>query len=103
MAHRSRACQVCSERLKIGLRVRATPLHVIAMPPSHERRGERTCYPRNTPPILGGKHVLQYSRHHGELYGAAQGGEHKRGADAELKRLRDHRAERNKGEANTDV
>jgi len=76
MAHRSRACQACSEGLQIGLRVRASSLHVIKMPRSHERGEERTCYPRNTPQVLGGEHVLQDSRHHGKLHDAAQGGDH---------------------------
>jgi len=73
------------------------------MPPSHGRGEERTCYPRNAPPVLGGEHVLQDSRHHGELHDAAHGGDHERRTDTEVKRLRDHRAERNKGEADADV
>jgi len=103
MAHRSRACQACSEGLHIDLRVKASPLHVITIRRSHGRGEERTCYPRNAPPVLGGEHVLQDSRHHGELHDAAQGGDHERGAETEVKRLRDHRAERDKGEADADV
>jgi len=47
--------------------------------------------------------VLQDSCHKGELHDTAQGSEHERSADAEVKHMRDYRIKSNEGEAKADV
>jgi hypothetical protein len=62
-----------------------------------------TSNPHNRQKTLGCEHLLQDSSHKGELYDTAQGSEHERSANVELKRLRDYRIKRDKGEAKADV
>jgi hypothetical protein len=62
-----------------------------------------TCNPHNCPKILSCEHTLQDSSHKGELYDTAQGSEHERSANVELKRLRDYRIKCDEGEAKADV
>ena len=62
-----------------------------------------TCNPHHCPKILGCEHALQDSGHKGELYYTAQGSEHERSANVELKRLGDYRIKRDEGEAEADL
>ena len=75
----------------------------MTIPPSPSLSKERTCYPRNRPPIPGREHGLQDSRHRGELHDAAYGRDREGGAKVEVKRMRDRRVEYYEGEADANV
>jgi hypothetical protein len=76
---------------------------MIPSAPQARARKERTCYPHNRPNILGREHGLQDSSHRGELHDATYGCDHERGADVQVKHMRDRGAEYDKGETYADV
>lgn len=87
------------DRLK-GQHVMDDPLHPRSV---SETRKERTCYPHNRPQILGREHGLQDSSHRGELQHTAYGCDRERGANVQVKHMRDRRVDYDKGETYADV